>query len=125
MELEKIKNNIIKKLNGVKVEENNLMDCFCNIDEEMKTFSPTQWLYNFTELEIPEQYYDSVYYVPIEKDNQYTEFVLRGHTVSSTGVLIFLGTENGKEADYVCSIFPFGFSFVEQNRIMTKLLNKE
>ena len=123
MKLQTVKRNIIEVLKGERVEAKELHRYFCNIKEEMKAFTPSRWLFNFTEIEMPEACLDSVYRVICEKTEKNKKFLEKG-LCSATDILIFLGTEDGISADYICSIFPFDTPLETENYIHTVLRQK-
>ncbi|MBQ7924322.1 MAG: hypothetical protein IJ329_03345 [Clostridia bacterium] len=121
MKLVGVKKNIIEKLNGVKVEEDDLYK-YVQSPNWMKNATPTEILYFFTELELPKSCYDSVYTIPHETKK---EMLFDESVYYLKKILIFLGTEDGFHADYICPAFPVDLSLEEQHDIITKLLNKE
>jgi len=114
MTLEKVKKAIIK-LKGERISPSQLIDCFENPCEIMESFSPSQWLFNFTEIEMAENFFDSVYRIPIKGNDDGRK---RTCTYAKE-YLIFLGTEDGINADYLCSIYPPFVAVEENDRIFS------
>lgn len=116
MTLEKIKRNIAEKLKGKKVAEKDLFGFIVNAYGIEKDWSPTKFLFNFTELEMPDKCYDSVYYIPTKKSDR--EDIQAPYVKE---VLVFLGTEDGKRADYICTVYPFNVSIETMDYIYNSL----
>lgn len=122
-----IEKNIFN-LKGLKVEFNNLIKegnkyfhCknFSNIFGNM---SASKLLYNFTECKMPEDCLISIYFIPVEKPKNYEIFYKYDSCSIPKEVLLFIGSYDGENAEYICPIFPPYIDAKAADEIMAKVL---
>lgn len=135
--LSEIENNIINKLHGVKLEYSRLIEDGQKYIHDKKFnqrfagMTACGFIYSFTETEIPEVYIRGIFYIPTEKptdyEQYYKEIVVNGKTIGGAAipkeVLIFTGSSDGVNADYIIPVFPPYLSTETMDDIMDKITN--
>ena len=120
MKLEEIKKDIIEELDGQLIV-GGLKDYIENPSDITKNYTPTMWLFNFTEIEMSMEKLDSIYCVPVEKDFELVDFVNKHKISTAKKCLIYLGTSDGVIADEVYSVYPMSITKSEMDRIDDKI----
>ena len=110
--LEEVKKNIIEHLGGYPIEPSSVRDYIENPGEFTEDYTPTMWLFNFTEIEMPENELGGVYCAPVEK-----EIKSSWQLSSPKDCLIFLRTKDGINVIKVYAMFPFEIDDKEMDRI--------
>jgi len=124
MTLEEAKKNIEEKLGGYQIAPATIRDYIENPGEFTEDYTPTMWLFNFTEIEMPEEELDSIYCIPLVKEKKLAETAERSKASKVKEGLVFLGTKDGITRDYMWTIFPNEISQSEIKRVYDKILNR-
>ena len=115
-------------LKGFKVEFNNLIKenqkyfYGKNFNEIFGKMSASKFLYNFTECEVPENCSIFIYFIPLEKPKNYETYYVYDCCTTPKEALLFIGSYDGENAEYISPIFP---PFMEPNvvrQIFAKIL---
>jgi len=125
MTIEEVKKSIEEKLGGYQIDPIKIRDYIENPSFMTEDYTPTMWLFNFTEIEMPEECFDSVYCIPTAKDNAYIQEVINGDLCSPAECLVFLGTKDGVNAEYICSAFPYETTITQINNIRDIISNRK
>ena len=119
-----IEKNIFE-LQGIKLEFDTLLKdkekYFQGVEKYLDKMSPCEILYNFTELDVPDECFYSFYYIPTNKPDNYDEFYGDDNCAIPKEVLILIGSSDGEKAEYICPIFP-PIDVKVSNEIMEKIL---
>lgn len=109
--MSEIEKNIVY-LKGLKVEFKYLIKegekyFYCkNFNIIFGNVSASKLLYNFTEYTIPEDYLLTIYYIPVEKPKNYETYYKYDSGAIPKEVLIFIGSSDGENVEYICPVFP-------------------
>ena len=120
MTLIEVKKDILNVLKGEIIRED-LRDYIENPGEFTEEYTPAMWLFNFTEIKIKKKVLDSIYCIPVKKEKQSVEFVHQCKIPTAKECLMFLRTNDGINIADVHTIFPFGISLEEMNRINERI----
>jgi|GEM_PF-1160777 len=117
MTIEEVKKSIEEKLGGYQIDPAKIRDYIENPGEFTEDFTPTMWLFNFTEIEMPEEELGGVYCVHVKQERERLEYN-RGHKLSTPKeCLIFLRSEDGINIMNVHAMFPFQRDEMDRKRI--------
>ena len=115
-------------LEGIKIEFNTLLKDKekyfhgNNVKKYLDYMSPCKILYNFTELDVPDECFYSFYFIPTNKPDNYDVFYRYDNCSIPKEVLIFIGSSDGENAEYICPIFPPYIDVKVADEIMAKIL---
>ncbi|MCD8040058.1 MAG: hypothetical protein LUF82_00875 [Clostridia bacterium] len=121
IETEKI---IMDSLHGEKIEFNDLIKnnrkyFYCKDFGKMySNITASGLLRTFTGIVISEDCVFAIYYIPTEKPKDYELFYKYDNLSVPKEVLIFIASEDGVNADYICPIFTPYINAETQNEIM-------
>lgn len=99
-------------LKGLKIEFDNLIKenqkyfYGKNFNEIFGKMSASKFIYNFTECEIPEDCHISIYFIPLEKPENYETYYMHDCCTIPKEALFFIGSYDGENAEYICPVFP-------------------
>lgn len=103
MTLEEVKKRILD-CGGKVVENNDFRELLNGKYYRENLLSATRILYDFSEEEMPDEYYDSSYHISGEYDK--TEACIEEKIAYAKELIIFLGSKDRKNLDYFYYICP-------------------
>ena len=92
------------------------------LKKSLDCMSPCKILYHFTEIDVPDECFYSFYYIPTIKPDNYDVFYRYDNCSIPKEVLIFIGSSDGENAEYICPIFPPYIDVKVADEIMAKIL---
>lgn len=122
-----IEKNILG-LDGIKIEFNTVLKDKekyfhgNNLKKSLDYMSPCKILYSFTEIDVPDECFYSFYYIPTNKPDNYDVFYKHDCCSIPKEVLIFIGSSDGENAEYICPVFPPYIDSKISDKIMAKIM---
>ncbi len=118
MTLGQIKNKIIQN-GGQVVKDNDFRFLLHGVFYTENLLSPSRILYDFAEIDLPEKFFDSAYYVCIK--NKKNQFWHSDFDAFAKELIIFLGSKDGSHLDYFYYIAPPNVDYSHVEKIIKKI----
>lgn len=118
MTLNQIKKNIIKN-GGRIVQDNDFRFLLNGVFYTENLLSPSRILYDFAEIDLPENFFDSAYYICI--NNKKNQFWHNEFDAFAKELIIFLGSNDGYNLDYFYYIAPPNVDYNDIEKTIKKI----